>query len=58
MPGMVTTKDPRKTVYVRMSERTHRKLMKLVAARLKKDGAATMQGVVIDLIENAALPSR
>jgi len=50
---MVTTKDPRKTVYVRMSQKTHRKLLKLVAARLKKDGSATMQGVVIDLIEKA-----
>jgi hypothetical protein len=53
MPGMVTTKDQRKTVYVRMSAQTHKKLMKLVAARLKKDGAATMQGVVIELIEKA-----
>jgi hypothetical protein len=57
MAGMVT-KDPRKTVYVRMPERTHKKLMKLVAARLKKDGSATMQGVVIDLIEQATLSSR
>ena len=38
---------------VRMSQKTHRKLLKLVAARLKKDGSATMQGVVIDLIEKA-----
>ena len=53
---MVTTKDPRKTVYVRMSERTHKKLLRLVAARLKRNGeGATMQGVVIDLIEKATI---
>jgi hypothetical protein len=36
-----------------MSEKTHRKLMRLVAARMKKGGSATMQGVIIDLIEQA-----
>lgn len=46
-------KDDRKAVYVRMSEKTHRKLMRLVATQLRKTGAATKQGVIIDLIEQA-----
>lgn len=46
-------KDERKAVYVRMSQKTHRKLMRLVATKLRKTGAATKQGVIIALIERA-----
>jgi glycine cleavage system H lipoate-binding protein len=50
---MTKEKDDRKAVYVRMSEKTHRKLMRLVAAQMKRSGSATKQGVIIDLIEQA-----